>query len=280
MPPAPLGVPEGTPPSESEAPTAQIETEPAPSVVGDRYSENADLPDAPAAAESAAPFPTPQPAVESAIDDETNIFRDPSPSDPASSSEAPLPDPESITPPASDPEPEQESDPEPQTETEPEPDPGAEPEPEAEPEFDDADIFGAIEPAVPEQQQRVDLTPTPAASAARSAAANEDEAYDPFGAAMPRPELELKVLQRAGGLLSDLERTWNDDTTTFECRAKLVRVTSSSITLQKSEGTKVNVPLARLATDDLQFVHQQITALRIVRARDAAVEKLAVAWGN
>ena len=266
MPSAPLGVPDDDAPGPAEVPATQVEEPPAQSIVGDRYSDNEDILDPPSTETPADLDSTPNPTTDSTAEpggkDDADIFGEPSPPEAdASPAESDLPEPKSPTPPSSDPESQLESKPEPPPEAE----------------SDALDIFSATEPAVsaPDEVKLIDPTPS-----TEDLEPTVEDDYDPFGKVSPQPGNELKVLESAGGLLSERQRTWTDNTGTFECQARLIHVCSQRVTLQKSFGTKVNVPLARLATADLQFVQQQISALRIVRARDTAVEKLAVAWGD
>lgn len=103
-----------------------------------------------------------------------------------------------------------------------------------------------------------------------------EDPFDPFGVSKFRED--VIVLSAAGGMRSNANRTWSDNTSSFQCDARLVRVTTDSVVLQKSTGQKTHVPFARLSGDDLQFVREQVRALKSVRSREVADQKLAVAW--
>ena len=171
--------------------------------------------------------------------------------------------------------------------------PEQQPEPQPQPEQDMEDIFGAPLPEKPGRYTAIEeaevaeeneeetleppqdaVPPTPAEPETET-----DKNYDPFAEAPAVRDKHDLALTQAGGLQSETLRTWSDNTATFECRARLVRVTPRNIVLRQSTGTQRVVPLSRLADADLRFVHQQITALRVVRARNVAAEKLlATAW--
>lgn len=266
IPPAPVAVPEI---SETEAPlpivpqtvTPAIVEQPAAAAVGDRYSNNEDLFAPIETEDSTTPEPAVEPAVsteETSTDEADDLFDEPAVSaEEEEPAEAPLPEPTQVEPPAEDPVPQ--------------------------PELDEDDLFGPSESDEPEEtneQPQVPEEPAPV----ESTPADSDKSYDPFADDSTNFKTDFKkrtsTLNEAGGLQSKTERTWTDNSAAFECRARLVRVTTKNVVLQKSTGANLVVPFARLADNDLQFVHQQITTLRVVRAREAAAEKLAVAWAR
>jgi hypothetical protein len=68
------------------------------------------------------------------------------------------------------------------------------------------------------------------------------------------------VLHEAGGLASDEMRQWTDNTGNFSCRGRLVRFHEGRVQLLKDNGRTTTVPLARLSTNDLEFVNRQASA--------------------
>ncbi len=54
-------------------------------------------------------------------------------------------------------------------------------------------------------------------------------------------------------------RTWTDNTGQYTVRAKLLQVIGDQVELQKSHGSTIRLPLARLSQQDRQFVEQQST---------------------
>jgi len=266
LPPVPVAAPEIIEPADSDTIAPAPIKRPAKEIVGDRYSEK-DL---------FGPL-------------EPQKFAAPRSSKPAATNGMALGDP--ITPteeeiPSVAPMPEFVELPAEEAEAEPEAEP--KPEPEPQPEVDDDDLFGQSEPMTSERVNSEKGEEEPAEQPEDTTEESEPtepiesgehpESYDPFGENSSSPDVD--VLEQAGGLLSKADRTWIDNTATFQCQARLVRVTAQGVMLQQATGKKVDVPLARLGTADLHFVHLQITALRVVRARDAAAEKLAVAWAR
>jgi|GEM_PF-3807766 len=106
----------------------------------------------------------------------------------------------------------------------------------------------------------------------------EEVPFDPFGDGEFSLETKPSTLNVVGGLQSATFRTWTDNSGRHQCQARLVHVTAKHVTLRQASGTKLVVPLARLASRDLHFVHQQVVALRVARNCQTAAEKLAVAW--
>lgn len=295
LPPAPIAVPEETATVES-TPSTPAPEQPAPSVVGDRYSsQSADggIFGTPTPTEST-PSPT-TPASAQPTDDTTDIFGEPTatantpaadetslPAPSQSTSEQPadasapaeqsptddsglddLFGPSDSSPQTDEEEEEQPADESPQPSPTPQP---STPEPAAptpaEPQLDESDD---AEADTPESDKPGD---------------DAEEPYDPFGEGFSLRDEHTSTLLADGGLRSDAYRTWTDNSGSFQCQARLQCVTSGGVVLMRLNGKQLNVPFARLADDDLQFVHQQVTALRVVRARDAAAQKLAVTWSR
>ncbi len=256
LPPAPVAVPKSieinppasTAPTVVEPPIAEppVVEPPAAEVVGDRYSNNDEL------FGPASPADYPSPPVDNAGNDD--LFDEPAPpAEEDDTSETPLPI------------------------------PLPDPEPEPQTKLNDGDLFGpanAEQPAEPDVSEENEAEPAEQPQDAEPPAPEPDESYDPFAENLTRLDTQSTVLKKAGGLQSKAERTWTDNTATFECQARLLRVTAKSVILQQSTGAKLVVPFARLANNDLQFVHGQVTALRVARAQNAAAEKLAVAWAK
>ena len=267
--------PEVTAPAESEglitppSPEPEASQPPAATDVGDRYSSSNDLfePATPEEAPTPAPTPESTPAADPSTDD---LFEEP------------------IAPPV-------EKEDTPRV-------PEAQPQPQPEVE----DLFGPLEPteaadfteapgtsnpeAEVEEVKEIPETqvPAPQEPATTEPVPTEpdpedsEKGSDPFGEDWTTGvEDETSVLEEAGGLQSRTERTWTDNSASFQCEARLLRVTAKNVVLRQSTGTERIVPLARLANVDLLFIRKQITALRVVRARDAEAEKLlAVVWGK
>ena len=259
---APLPKPEATEPPAVEPPTA----EPPAAGVGDRYSNSNDLiGPAPAAATPTPADPIEPPATDA---DPNDLFDEP------------------ITPPTED---EKPIAPQPQSNSDVEDLFGPWESPEA------ADFTEASYVPEPEATQEV-IAPATLPAPAQPGSADSDEGADPlnddpldddpigedpFGEDFSMNQRDFPaVLREAGGLQSDADRTWTDNTSKFECEARLARVTAKNVVLLQSAGGELTVPFARLAKADLHFVRDQITALRVVRAHNAAAEKLAVAWGK
>ena len=244
---APLPKPEATEPAVE--PSA---TEPPAAGVGDRYSNSS-------------PVPTPADPIEPpAIDDDPNNLFD-----------------EPISPPTEDKKPIV---------------------PEPQPDSDVDNLFGPLESSEADEFTETSYVPKPDATQEEIAPAtiptpaeptpaepdpaDSDEGLDPLGEDPFGDDFSMNlkdlpaVLQEAGGLQSVADRTWTDNTAKFECEARLVRVTAKNVVLLQSTGGKLTVPFSRLAKADLHFVHEQIAALRVVHAHNAAAEKLAVAWGK
>jgi len=249
IPPAPVAVPEAIAIPTTPAPT--IVSPPEAGIVGDRYSNESD-PVGPPAPEVA---PTPAPVADPApVEDPLDLFDEPTPTVEES---APM-EPEEIEPAREDPQPE--------------------------PELDDEGLFGPAESSDTEKpdEQPVDTQqPEPVEPNEEDGKDdNEEDSYDPFGENLFGPHEETAVLSAAGGLHSEADRTWTDNSATFQCKARLVHVTAKSVVLHRDSGAKLVVPYARLGQADLLFVQQQVIALRVAHAREGAAEKLAVAWAR
>ena len=80
-----------------------------------------------------------------------------------------------------------------------------------------------------------------------------DAAEDLFGTS-------YEILREPGGLASGELRTWVDNTGKYSCHGRLVRFLDNHVRLLKDNGRTTTVPLARLSTNDLQFVQRQASA--------------------
>jgi hypothetical protein len=93
----------------------------------------------------------------------------------------------------------------------------------------------------------------PADEAAPPAEEKADENDDLFG----RSEA---ILGMPGGLASHSLRHWVDNTGSFSCDGRLVRVLGGKVQLRKANGRTTTVPLDRLSQADLEFVNRQASA--------------------
>ena len=267
---ASLATPEVPLPAVTAPPeTGELAEPPATTGVGDRYSNNNDL--LPPATPTEAPVPTPAPIQEAPAQEAP--FQEEKAEAESPATESGMDDlfDEPIVPPTEDKQPES-------------PLPAPQPQPEVD------DLFGPLESPEaaelsetsnsiePETVEEDSTEPTPAETDVETDGTEADPFHEDWTTGLYR---QNSTLEKAGGLLSKTERTWTDNTASFQCEARLLRVTAKNIVLRQSTGAQRVVPLARLANVDLQFVRNQITALRVVRARDAAAEKLlAVVWGK
>lgn len=96
-------------------------------------------------------------------------------------------------------------------------------------------------------------TPAEEAAPAEGAAPAEESSDDIFGPSSA-------VLREPGGLASEETRLWVDNTGRFSCRGRLVRFLDGQVRLLKDNGRTTTVPLYRLSTNDLAFVHRQASA--------------------
>jgi hypothetical protein len=88
------------------------------------------------------------------------------------------------------------------------------------------------------------------------------------------------VLTVGGGLQSNANRIWSDNTAKYHCEARLLGVVQGKVVLAQAGGKISRVALRRLSGADLDFVYQQVVAKREMLARQAEAEKLATAWSN
>lgn len=254
--PAPLAVPGTSENAKVPTPQPAAEQNASAEIVGDRYSNNSSTSDQPAPVE---PF-TPTPAASEAADDTDDIFGEPPTTDPSetpSATSQPEPvEPAAVEPPAEEP-----------VSEGPVPEDSAPDESSSESEDDVEQIFGPTDSATDEPNEE-------------EPAEKEEEPFDPFSINFQDISEQVSILSAAGGLRSDSDRTWTDNTAAFGCEARLVHVTAKSVVLLRSNGNQLTVPLARLSNADLHFVQQQIIALRLVRAQEATANKLAASWSH
>ncbi len=88
------------------------------------------------------------------------------------------------------------------------------------------------------------------------------ESTDPFGKS-------AAILHENGGLASENDRDWVDNTGHYSTRARLVAFPEGHVRLLKENGRTTTVPLARLSQADLEFVNRQASdqqALQIAEA--------------
>jgi hypothetical protein len=68
------------------------------------------------------------------------------------------------------------------------------------------------------------------------------------------------ILRMPGGLASHSLRHWVDNTGSFSCKGRLVRMLDGKVQLLKANGRTTTVPLARLSRGDVEFVNRQASA--------------------
>jgi hypothetical protein len=76
---------------------------------------------------------------------------------------------------------------------------------------------------------------------------------------------ESAVLREAGGLASDQNREWIDNTGQYKTRGRLIAFLDGHVRLLKENGRTTTVPLVRLSENDLDFVNRQASAQRATR---------------
>jgi len=74
-----------------------------------------------------------------------------------------------------------------------------------------------------------------------------------------------QVLREEGGLASDSNRDWVDNTGRYTTRGRLVTFLDGHVRLIKDNGRTTTVPLYRLSQNDLEFVNRQASAQRATR---------------
>jgi hypothetical protein len=94
---------------------------------------------------------------------------------------------------------------------------------------------------------------TPAEETTPPAEESTEETDDLFGKAQ-------SILETPGGLSSDSLRQWADNTGTFSCKGRMLRMMDGKVQLLKDNGRTTTVPLARLSQGDLEFVNRQASA--------------------
>jgi len=86
------------------------------------------------------------------------------------------------------------------------------------------------------------------------------------------------ILETPGGLASLELRRWVDDTGTYSCRGRLVRVLDGKVQLLKDTGRTTTVPMNRLSRADFQFVTRQASAQRAEAISKTA--QVSTGWSN
>jgi hypothetical protein len=79
-----------------------------------------------------------------------------------------------------------------------------------------------------------------------------------------------QVLREDGGLASEANRVWVDNTGHYTTRGRLVAFLDGHVRLLKDNGRTSTVPLARLSENDLEFVNRQASAQKDARAIETA----------
>ncbi len=109
----------------------------------------------------------------------------------------------------------------------------------------DDDLFGPPAEEAPAEE-------VPAEDAA-PAEEGSDDFDDLFGSSE-------QILELPGGLASSELRQWVDDTGSFSCRGRMIRMLDGKVQLLKDTGRTTTVPLSRLSQADLEFVNRQASA--------------------
>lgn len=84
------------------------------------------------------------------------------------------------------------------------------------------------------------------------------------------------VLRENGGLASDQNREWVDNTGRYQTRGRLVSFLDGHVRLLKDNGRTTTVPLTRLSQNDLEFVNRQASAQRDSRYSETVQTEVAV----
>ncbi|MEX2092704.1 MAG: SHD1 domain-containing protein, partial [Pirellulales bacterium] len=248
----PANEPEGTPSTVNHMPA-----EPAPSLPPQPLPSATDTemhamppaePTYEAPAETPAMEPTPPPA-----EQENDLFSEPA------AEATPLPAEEPATPSETDdffsaPAEEPATDAAPSTPAE---TPAAEPSSEP----SDNDLFGP-----PAEEEKPTEEATPPADEKKA-----DENDDLFG------NTEA-ILEMPGGLASHSLRHWVDNTGSFSCEGRLIRVLDGKVQLRKASGRTTTVPLARLSQTDFEFVNRQASAQQAETIGKTA--QVSAGWSN
>jgi len=157
------------------------------------------------------------------------------------------------------------------------------------------DLLESTKPTEPVEPSEPDSSPEEAASEAISSEQEQQEPTEEPTEEAPKEEKEKKelsfedlfssqkqvpVLGEPGGLASEQLRLWSDNTGRFGCQARLLRVTTQEVVLQKASGKEKQVALSRLSSADLQFVHRQVIAQRRQLESHHVIEMLATAWAD
>jgi hypothetical protein len=85
-----------------------------------------------------------------------------------------------------------------------------------------------------------------------------------------------QVLREDGGLASESNRDWVDNTGRYTTRARLLAFLDGHVRLLKENGRTTTVPLNRLSANDLEFVNRQASAQKDSRAIEMAQAKATV----
>jgi hypothetical protein len=94
------------------------------------------------------------------------------------------------------------------------------------------------------------------------------------GGATPDPFKSSAILREEGGLASDQNREWVDNTGRYATRGRLVSFLDGHVRLLKDNGRTTTVPLARLSENDLEFVNRQASAQRAIQVAERAASEV------
>jgi hypothetical protein len=138
------------------------------------------------------------------------------------------------------------------------------------------DLFGTESTETPpaestETPTEPEATPTDEAPAeGETPKAEEDDIFGASG----------RVLREKGGLASAEMRLWVDNTGTYSCYGRLVKLMDGNVRILKDNGRTTTVPLYRLSPSDLSFVNRQARAQMAERLQTAQASNVILRAAN
>jgi hypothetical protein len=103
------------------------------------------------------------------------------------------------------------------------------------------------------------LTP-PAGGATPAADGSNPTEEMPAAEDEPAFDTSSAILSEPGGLASAEMRAWVDNTGSYSCSGRLINILEGHARLLKDNGRTTTVPLYRLSSSDLAFLHRQASA--------------------